>query len=124
MDAPAIKPLQPVDAAGDHGNVAPQQAEGGKDGCTGRVQAPVAPGSTPPAAVDTPSSEEVEHTNRVVVEVAGSRDCTLAEEPCTGWGEPAVGSRQEAALEVLADSQDGEQGAQKSTAFEKWVAPA
>jgi hypothetical protein len=85
MDAPAIKPLQPVDAAGDNGNVAPQQAGGGKDGCTGRVQAPpVAPGSTPPAAVDTPSSEEVEDTKRVVAEVAGSRDCTLAEEPCTG----------------------------------------
>ncbi len=32
MDARAIKPLQSVDAAGDNGNVAPQQAGGGKDG--------------------------------------------------------------------------------------------
>ncbi len=93
MDARAIKPLQSVDAAGDNGNVAPQQAGGGKDGCTGRVQAPVAPGSTPPAAVDMPSSEGVPKTKHAVAEQAADTDCTLAEAPCTGWGEPAVGSR-------------------------------
>ena len=60
MDARAIIPLQLVDAAGDNGNVAQEQAGGGKDGCTGRVQAPVAPGSTSPAAGEMPSSEEVE----------------------------------------------------------------
>ena len=55
MDAGPIKPLQSVDAAEDTGNVAPQQAGGDKDGRTGPVQAPVAPGSTLPAAWDTPS---------------------------------------------------------------------
>ncbi len=93
MDAGPIKPLQSVDAAGDNGNVAQQQAGGGKDGRTGRVQAPVAPGSTPPAAVDMPSSEGVPKTKHAVAEQAADTDCTLAEAPCTGWGGPAVGSR-------------------------------
>jgi hypothetical protein len=125
MDAGPIKPLQSVDAAEDTGNVAPQQAGGDKDGRTGRVQAPVAPGSTPPAAWDTPSSEEVEQTKRPVAgEAGGHRDGTWAEEPCTGWGGPAVGSRPQAVLEVLVDSQDKEQGGPKSTESEMLVAPA
>jgi hypothetical protein len=49
-------------------------------------------------------------------------DGTLAEEPCTGWGEPAVDSRPQAVLEVLADSQDeAQEGAPKSTDSETLV---
>jgi hypothetical protein len=110
---------------GGNGNVAPQQAGGGKDGSTGRVQAPVAPGSTPLAAGDMPSSEEVEQMKWQVADEAGRRDGTwAAEEPCTGRGGPAVDSKPQAALEaVLADSQDEEeqQGAPKSIAPGKLV---
>ena len=120
----SVKPLQLVDAAGDNGNVAPQQAGGGKDGRTGQVQAPVAPGSTPPAAGETLSSEEVEQRKLQVAEQAGHRDGTWAEEPCTGWEGPAVGSRLQAVLEVLADNQDEEQGGLKSAESEMFVAPA
>ena len=115
MDARAIKPLQSVDAAGDNGNVAPQQAGGGKDGCTGRVQAPVAPGSTPPAAGDTPSSEEVENTKQLVAEAVDHMDGTLAVEPCAASEQPAVDSRPQAVLDVVANNQNEEQEAPKST---------
>ncbi len=66
MDAGPIKPLQLVDAAEDTGNVAPQQAGGGTDGCTVRAQPPVAPGSTPSASGDTPSSAEGDESDHIV----------------------------------------------------------
>jgi hypothetical protein len=90
------------------GNVPPQPVGGGKDGRIEPVQAPVAPGNTGAAGWETPSSEEVDPTKRPVAEQAVDRDGTLAEEPCTAWEEPAVDSRPQAVLGVLAGSPDDE----------------
>jgi hypothetical protein len=79
---------------------------------------PLAPGSRPLAGGERPPSVDeavAENTKQPVAEAVDHTDGTLAVGASAASEQPAVDSRLQAVLDVVANNQDEEQGAPKST---------